>query len=194
MKRLTFAFAAIATLATGVMTTSTLRGVSSQDQPPDGVKIVATWVYPPISLAQMVSNADVIAVLTTTSTRPGRSVGSSAVGAPPLEFELVDFAVAEVLKGVPAGTITVERVGSTQRGGRVIVNNDGGAFAAGTRHLLFLKKQSDAPYYVLLNDQGRYAVRQDRLEAVTQGTVSAAMDGKSVLEAVAVISQGSPRR
>lgn len=185
MKKSTFLCAAIAALVAGFAVPTGIRALTEHQQSVAG-KSFAAWRYPAVNLQQMVQEADVIAVVTATASHPGR-VATSHQGESSHEFELVDFTVREVLKGSVGATLTVERDADVQNGRRV-TSHDGGPFARETDHLIFLKKQPGTPYFILMNDQGRYAVgRGGRLESVRQGPVSAELRARQLPEAVGLV-------
>jgi hypothetical protein len=197
MRTVILATAAVVAVGAGAVTPLIIRGPSHEHagnhEHQAGIKFAASWVYPPTSLPQMVNDADVVALMTAGSTSPGRSVASSSGGSP-LEFELVEFVVDDVVKGTPPGRLSVERVASTQLGRPVTISHDGGSFPAGSQHLLFLKKQPEAPYFILLNNEARYEVRQGQLAGAPGGAVSASINGRSVLQGMTLIKQTAGAR
>jgi len=116
----------------------------------------------------MIKKVDVVAVVQTIGTKPGRVVRSTD-GHHMLPFEVVSFRVLDALKGAkPGSTLEVERVGNADPDlGVVYLDADGGGFHEGHTYLLFLRKQRSGKYYIQVNDQGRYHVIGDSLEAVS---------------------------
>lgn len=187
MKKLKFLGAALVALAFGFAIPIGVRGVNGHQHAETG-RMVASWRFPAVSLQQLTHDADLIAVVRATAVRPGRVVASDK-GESTYQFELVDFAVTQVMKGTPPATITVER-GADVQNKRNIVSHDGGPYARNTQHLLFLKEQPGTSYYLLMNDQGRFVVGQDgRLDVVRRGPVSDELREKPLPEAVGLIER-----
>lgn len=112
---------------------------------------------------QLVRGVDAIAVATAVEARPGRTA-TSENGEDVLRFELVDFDVVRGLKGVETSDrITLERAAASEGG--VFLDYDGGPFEIGQTYLLFLKRQGEGDTFYQVNDQGRYRLANDRLEA-----------------------------
>jgi len=139
----------------------------------------ASWVYKTADPVQLARHVDAIVIATWQGVSPGR-VAYSSNGEDSLAFELNDFAVEEVIKDANVGaTITVERVATDQGGRLVFFDHDGGHFVPGTRYLLFLMKQPDTPFYIQINDEGRYVIAGgDRLHSTGSGEVADAFRGQ----------------
>lgn len=192
MKKSTFLCAAIAALVTGFGIPTGIRALTEHQTSVTG-RSFAAWRHAAVNLQQMVQDADVIAVVTATASYPGR-LATSHKGESSHAFELVDLSVSEVVKGSAGGPLTVERDADVQNG-RWVISHDGGPFGPGTDHLVFLKKQPNTPYFVLMNDQGRYAVgRGGRLESSRQGPVSAELQAMRLPEALGLVRRfvGTP--
>lgn len=168
-----------------------LRVVMGWSNP--GIRTLVSYVNTPASLEEMIKVADIVAVGTALRVSPGRVVpidDSDTVNLS-LAFQLVDLVVDEIVKGDALTVITLERLDDAQNGRPVTSHHDGGPFAAGSRHLLFLKKQDDTPYYYLVNDEARFAVTSDgRLEnTAAEGAVVDRLRGLSLTVATNVVSR-----
>ena len=152
--------------------------------------IVRSWAYRADNVDQMVRDVHVVAIARFVKAEPGRVV-EMPNGKQSLSFELNHFIVEQAFKGAPkGGDLVVERTSSVQGEKVALATDDGGAFQADQRYLLFLRKQSDADVYYQVNDEARYAVGADgRLETQARGKVAATLRGRSLAEAGAALRQ-----
>lgn len=151
----------------------------------------ALWVHHFDSPEAMMRSVDVAAVVKVGASRPGRVVRDES-GEHETPFTLVELTVIRNFKGAPEGqTLLLERMGGIDSMGREIrLDYDGGDFAPGSTHLLFLKRQQGSAYYYQVNDQGRFEVLPDKtLRAVAHDDLNVAglLDGRSTKEAVDVL-------
>lgn len=140
----------------------------------------------PTGLARSV---DVIALVRPVAVQPGR-VATSADGQDVLPFHLVEMEVLEGVKGAAAGeTLVVERVGGIDPTGHsVFLDADGGDFVLDETYLVFLKSQPESAYFYQVNDQGRYRVTPDGLQAVDrEDVVAAVFHGRSLADAITLV-------
>jgi hypothetical protein len=141
--------------------------------------------------ADLVQAVDAIVVAEWRGAREGRiAYLAEGTGIP---FTLNAFSAQQVLKGdiAPGAEITLE-----QTGGRfdefVVSIDDGGPYTQG-RYLLFLDRQEDTGYYLLVNPQGRYKILRDRLLAAKADDAVAerfnGLDLKSALERIRALRE-----
>lgn len=149
-----------------------------------GVRLFASYVSKPTTVPDMVRTADLVAVVTALQSSLGRAVVTEHQS---LQFEFVDFRIDELLKG-EFTAVTIERLADVQNGRPVILPIDGGSFAPGTRHLVFLRKQPDSPFYYLLNDEARFSLTSEqRLLSDGQGNVATRLRSLSLAAATNLI-------
>jgi len=135
----------------------------------------------------MATDVDLVAAGTVLRVARGRVVTTHR-GEARLEFETSTLRIDEVLKSSPAAAadvstreLTVERlVSSTLGKDTVHPDFEGGPFATGSRHLLFLHKQSAEPFmYVLATGEGRFALSGgDTMVASVRGPAADMLHGK----------------
>jgi hypothetical protein len=181
--------------ALGGFSASALVGAKLQ-APHQHHRASATWkeVYP--SIAELVDRVDAIVVAMAVATSPGR-LAYSDDGQDSLPFEEVEFSVVQGLKGLATGErFILERVGGIDaQGDSIQVDMDGGPFQRGDTYLLFLKRQEEGPYYLQVNDQGRFHVVRGRMRAVNpQDAVAAAFHGRSVEEGITLMRERAEGR
>ncbi|MCA1620503.1 MAG: hypothetical protein LC795_14580 [Acidobacteria bacterium] len=164
-------------------------GWRSHSQPPQQPRVSAHWKEHFQGLGQMVAASDAVVLARADSVAPGR-VAFSSNNEDSLAFEVVNFTVVRGMKGErTGGTVSVERVSSSQDGTVAYFNFDGGDFEVGGTYLLFLKRQEDGgPYYYQVNDQGRFHEEGGRLVAASPGDpVAGALHGRSTADALKML-------
>lgn len=138
------------------------------------------------SARSMTADVDVVVVGRMVGTSPGR-VAHSDDPQDIVPFELSHFVAERVLKGPIANgsSVTVERVGGTIAGDTIVMDGDGGPYKRDSRYVLFLKKQPGTGFYYLVNDEGRFDVRDgERLTRIaSDGNASAELDGLTLDQA-----------
>jgi hypothetical protein len=150
----------------------------------------AAWKHTFESPSDLARGVDAIVVARTVQTRPGR-IATSDNGEDVLPFEEVTFEIQRALKGARDGeSLTVERVGGLDREGQVVLlDGDGGPFELGETYLLFLMRQEEGPHFYQVNDQGRFGVRSDHLEAANdEGSVTGFFHGRGTEESLRLIA------
>ncbi len=185
MKKTTLIVSTLLVAGIGLGSSILLRGQPGQPSP----KTRGAWVYKTDDPSKMARDVETIVVATFIGSHPGRVVPSST-GESSLSFELNDFTVEDVVKGaIGRGPMTIERVAvSSSPDGPIAIDYDGGPYVPGTRYLLFVNQQPESSFYYLVNDEGRYAVSDQRtLIASGDGAVAAALDGKSLSDALTFV-------
>ena len=150
----------------------------------------AAWKHTFESPSDLARGVDAIVVARAVQTRPGR-IATSDNGEDVLPFEEVILEVQRALKGARDGdTLIVERVGGLdQKGHAVLLDGDGGPFELHETYLLFLMRQEEGPHFYQVNDQGRFGVRADRLEATARDdSVSGFLHGRGTEESLRLIA------
>lgn len=192
MTKISFATIAAAVVALALATSWGVGKVfgTERTQTAPVTRAHAAWVYKTTDPVRMARDVDAIVVATWTAVGPGR-VAYSSTGEDALAFELNDFAVEEVIKGTGIrGAIVLERVAADQGERRVIFEPDGGHFVPHTQYLLFLKKQPDTPFFIQINDEGRYVIDgQNRLRTPATGQVADALRGRTLADVRAFLRQ-----
>lgn len=165
--RRTFLTVSFALAALGLAGASFL-GWTLHLAPPETPRFEAAWAQKFGAPSQLARGVDVIAVARAVQASPGR-IASSDTGEDVLPFEEVTFEVQRGIKGVRDGeSLVLERAGGVDlEGTSILVDADGGPFALGETYLLFLKRQEEGPFYYQVNDQGRYAIQDGRLNAAS---------------------------
>jgi hypothetical protein len=133
----------------------------------------ATWIERHTSLASLARSADAVISGQVVDIQSGRSVASSDPEVPALHFSNVVLRVSEAVKGdIRRGDpVTVEVVGDYvskggSRPGRIEGIPD---FHNGGRFLLFLKRQTEAPFeWYVLNNQSGYSIRGSGPQALVR--------------------------
>jgi hypothetical protein len=151
----------------------------------------ALWVYQASTAAQMAQDVEAVVLARHRAVRPGRTVLSSR-GEAPLAFELNEFVVVRAFKGMSTGErFTLERVATQQLRHSVPFDADGGAYARGQQYFLFLGSQPNTGFYILVNDQARYALGVDgRLQGIRHdaaAAVSKQITGRRLEELPAIL-------
>lgn len=139
--------------------------------------------------AGLARGVDVIAVVRPVAVQPGR-VATSDNGEDVLPFHLVELEVMTGIKGTATGeTLLVERVGGVDPAGHsVFLDADGGDFVFDEPYLVFLKSQPDGPFFYQVNDQGRYRITPEGLDAVDpHDVVAAQFQGRPLAQAVGLV-------
>jgi hypothetical protein len=153
------------------------------------VKTQAAWVEIYRSPSQMSRRVDVVVVAKAVGVEPGR-VAYSDNGEDALPYQVFEFEPVNSVKGLRGDrNLFVERAGGdSPDGSNVYLDADGGPFEIGQTYLLFLKRQPDGPYFYQVNNQGRYRVANDRLQAVEKGdAVTDTLDGRTLREGLGMV-------
>lgn len=183
MKRLTFLFAAAAAVALGLVSSWAFGRVLQAQHPPSShAGRLAVWVFTTDSVDEMARYADIVIVGKLVKRYPGRTAYSDGADHA-LEFELNDFLLSdEAVKGNGVGhTVTVERLSGT--------SVDGPVYEIGERYLLFLKKQPESDFYIVVNDEARFHVGPTgRLGSHARGRVAASLRGRRLEEARSLLA------
>lgn len=191
MSRKTF-WTAAAALALGGLTAGTWIGFAVMG-PDEDPYLAAVWAETFETPRQMDDSVDAVVVARPVAVHPGR-VAVSENGEDELPFELVELEILRPVKGVAARgeTLLLERARFEHEGAPTIVlDGDGGPFEIGERYLLFLKRQPDSMYYYQVNPQGRFRLSQGRLQtAVPEDPVASSLAGKTLVEALALLTKG----
>ena len=183
MKKRTFFLAATAVIALAVASSLGSLQLFHQTHDADAKRFHTAWKDTYAAPGAMVRGVDAIVMARFVGTSPGR-VAFSDNPEDAIPFELNHFVVEQGMKGVRSGAaITIERVGGVANGESIVLDADGGAYAAGEQYVLFLKKQPESNFYYVVNDQARFSVdREQRLVPVSDGDVATALGGSSVRE------------
>lgn len=201
MKRTTFLLAAVAVAIVGAGVPVTIRALTqvrdfhhSVTGTPGqaGIKTLATYKSRPPTVQEMTKLADAVVVVTAGNASAGRAVPVDQGGTSylTLQFELVDFVINQVLKGGVVGALTLERVSDLQNGSPVISHHDGGRFLPGASYLLFLQRQPESSYYILINDEARFVVGPNGvLNSSGAGPVASRLRGEGLAVAIALVRQ-----
>lgn len=163
-----------------------LHGASSEPQR----RFHTAWKHTFESPSDLARGVDAIVVARAVQTRAGR-IATSDNGEDVLPFQEITFEVQRGLKGARDGdTLVVERVGGLDVEGQVIrLDGDGGPFDLGETYLLFLMRQEEGPHFYQVNDQGRFGVRADHLEAAArEDSVAAFFHGRGTEESLRLIA------
>lgn len=181
MTKRTFSLAAVAVIALAVASSLGSLQLFHQTHDVDARRFHTAWKDTYAAPGPMVRDVDAIVLARHVGTSPGR-VAFSDNPEDAVPFELNHFVVEQGMKGVKSGaTITIERVGGTVNGASVILDADGGPYAAGEQYVLFLKKQPESSFYYVVNDQARFGVdREQRLVPASDGAVADALRGATV--------------
>lgn len=151
----------------------------------------AAWAEIYSAPGEMARRVESIVVAKAVGVEPGR-VAYSDNGEDALPFEVYQFEVEKAIKGHGESTVFVERAGGvTPEGESVFLDPDGGPFEIGQTYLLFLKQQTDGPYYYQVNAQGRFRVANGRLSSLEKNDVVVdRLNGHTLDEGLRVVRQG----
>lgn len=119
----------------------------------------AREIYHFSSLKEMVETADIVALGTVISTRPGRWTGEDS-GAP-IQFHEVHIKPSRILVGeTQAAALVLEEDGYEDDGSPIYLNGSRWAKVE-DEVIVFLARKRTAPSYGLLNSQARVFVQED---------------------------------
>lgn len=150
----------------------------------------AHWAQNFKGLDEAVRGVDLIVLAKVEKVSKGRTALSDAGTKGSIEYNAIDFQVERILKGkYKRLTLTLEQTAGvwTARNRKMSID-DGGSYKEGERYILFLNKQPKKNIYYLVNSQGRFNFKGDKLCATLPGDpVACCLHGASETDALKVI-------